>query len=186
MFAELAEFLRPLPKHLRRLWGPHIGTQVLFVAGPPIRIPKAGKTTEPYFFDHPYHPRLSVKTVKGIGVSGWDWCDQRSAFATFDLDSIANHGDGLTDEQLAKIVGRLMAVPEVELVRSKSGHGIHARVYFDPQPHALATPSTPTTGRVRWLGLRGRAAFPWNRLSMPAARSPGFGTPKRPPTALSC
>ena len=73
----------------------------------------------------------------GVGVNGWNWCDQRSEFVTFDLDSVANHGDGLTDEQLGAIVGKLMDVPEVEIVRSKSGHGIHARIYFDPQPYAV-------------------------------------------------
>ncbi len=136
MLAELSEFLRPLPKHLRRLWRPDLGTQVVFAKGKPLRIPKGGKTAAPYFYDHCYHPRLTPASVKGIGVNGWNWCDQVSEFVTFDLDSVANHGGGLPPERLAEIAHRLMDVPEVELVRSKSGHGIHARIYFDPHPPA--------------------------------------------------
>lgn len=156
MFRELSDFLRPLPPHLRRLWRPDIGTQVLFAKGEPMRIPKAGMTPQPYFDDHSYHPKLTPETVKGIGVNGWNWCDQRSEYVTFDVDSVANHGDGLPDDQLAQIVGRLMEVPEAEIVRSKSGKGIHVRIYFDPQPHALTHAEHARNGAraLAWLAQR--------------------------------
>jgi hypothetical protein len=156
MFTELSEFLRPLPKHLRILWRPDLGAQILFVHGEPIRVPKAGNTPNPYFHDHSYHPPLTAETVKGVGVNGWNWCDQLSEYCTYALDSIANHGDGLTDEQLAKIVGRLMDVPEVEIVRSKSGKGIHVRVFFDPQPHALTHAEHARNGAraLAWLAQK--------------------------------
>ena len=156
MFRELSEFLRPLPPHLRRLWRPDIGTQVLFAKGEPMRIPKAGKTPHPYFHDHSYHPPLNAKTVKGVGTNGWNWCDQVSEYATYDLDSVANHGDGLTDDQLAEIVGKLMEVPEAEIIRSKSGKGIHVRVYFDPQPRALthAAHSHNAARALAWLAQK--------------------------------
>ncbi len=156
MFRELAEFLRPLPLHLRRLWGPHIGTQILFAQGVPIRIPKAGKTTKPYYHDHSQHQVLTAETVVGVAVSGWDWPDQKSVYVTFDIDSVLNHGDGLSAEQLAAITAKLMEVPEVELIRSKSGHGLHARLYFDPQPWAMSHTEHARNGAraLAWLAQK--------------------------------
>jgi hypothetical protein len=153
MLNELSEFLRASPPHLRKLWRPDIGTQVLFARGGPMRIPRAGGTPHPHFHDHSYHPPLTPQTVKGVGVNGWNWCDQRSEYVTFDVDSVTNHGDGLTDERLAEIVGRLMEVPEAEVVRSKSGKGIHVRIYFDPQPHALTHTEHARNGAraLAWL-----------------------------------
>jgi hypothetical protein len=181
MYAELSEFLRPLPKHLRRLWRPDIGTQVLFAKGEPVRIPRGGRTPNPYFNDHSYHPRLTSASVKGVGINGWNWCDQVSEYVTFDLDSIATHGDGLTDEQLAEIIGRLMDVPEAEIVRSKSGRGIHVRLYFDPQPYALThTDHARNAARaLAWLAQKtglplqvavdacGKIAWIWHRDTAP-------------------
>jgi hypothetical protein len=137
MFDELSEFLRPLPAHLRRLWHPDIGCQVLCRTGKPIRIPHAGDTSSPYYNDHSYNPRLTSEAVVGVGVNGWNWIDQRSEYVTFDVDSVANHGGGLPDDQLAEILAKLMDVPETEIIRSKSGRGIHVRLYFAPQPHAM-------------------------------------------------
>ncbi len=156
MFQELSEFLRPLPPYLRRLWRPDIGTQVLFVRGKPIRIPHGGMTAKPEYHDHGYHPPLNAKTVKGVGVNGWVWDDGLSEYVTFDLDSVANHGDGLSDERLAEIIGRLMDVPEAEIIRSKSGRGIHVRVYFDPKPRALTHAEHARNGAraLAWLAQK--------------------------------
>jgi len=138
MLNELSEFLRPLPAHLRRLWRPDIGTQVLCVNGECYRIPKAGNTTRPFFHDHTYHPALTTESVLAVGVNGWNWADQVSEFVTFDIDAVANHTTtGLPPERLVEIVAKLMDVPDCELIRSKSGHGIHARMYFGPFPRAL-------------------------------------------------
>ena len=174
MFAELSELLVRLPNHLRRLWRPDLGTQVLFVKGKPIRIPKAGETASPYFHDHTYHPRLTPETVKAVGVNGWNWADQVSEYCTYDLDSIANHGDGLTDERLAEIVGKLMEAPEVEIVRSKSGRGIHVRVFFNPLPHAITHTEHARNGARALAWLCKRRASHWNRPWMPALKSRGF------------
>jgi len=135
MLTELSEFVREhCPPHLRRLWGPWIGTQVLFTDGKPHRIPYGGKTPDPTYND--YKP-LSVEKVLAVGVNGWDWPDGVSRFVTLDIDSVVNHATtGLAPERLDEIVQALMAVPEVELIRSKSGHGIHARIYFAPYPLA--------------------------------------------------
>jgi hypothetical protein len=181
MLDQLSDFLRPLPPHLRRLWRPDLGAQILFVHGKPCRIPSGGKTASPYFNDHDYHPRLTPQTVKAVGVNGWGWADQRSEFTTFDVDSIANHGDGLTDEQLAEIVGRLMDVPEAEIIRSKSGRGIHVRIFFDPQPRALTHAEHARNGAraLAWLAEQtglplaaavdacGKIAWVWHRDTAP-------------------
>ena len=153
----LEEFLKPLPLHLRRLWHPDVGTQVHFVNGRRIRVPKDGHTPRPYFNDHSYHPPLTAASVEAIGCNGWNWCDQKSEYVVYDLDSIVNHDDdALTDEQLAEIVGKLMQVPEVELMRSKSGHGIHARIYFDPRPKALTHTEHARNARraLAWVAQR--------------------------------
>ena len=161
MLKELSDFLRPLPRHLRRLWRPDIGTQVNFVKDDKrVRIPKGGATGSPYYHDHPYHPALTPANVKGIGVNGWCWADQLSEYVTFDLDSIANHGDGLADEQLAEVVGRLMDVPEAEIVRSKSGRGIHVRIFFDPQPRAISHTEHARNGARALAWLVQKTALP--------------------------
>jgi hypothetical protein len=136
---DLGVFLRAnlVQPHLRKLWRTDIGTQINFVqAEKRFRIPKGGASREPYYHDTPYHPALNPESVLGVGVNGWNWVDQISEFVTFDLDSVVNHTEGLAPEALAGIVERLKTIPEVEIVRSKSGHGYHARVYFDPHPAA--------------------------------------------------
>jgi len=135
---ELSDFLRRhlTRPHLSKLWRPDIGCQLLFSNGDRRRIPKGGNTATPDYFDTNYHPRLTPENLLAVGTNGWCWTDQLSEYVTFDLDSLVNHGDGLPAEQLDEIVERLVGVPEVEIVRSKSGHGYHARVFFDPFPRA--------------------------------------------------
>ncbi len=125
---------------------------------------------------------MTRETVQGVGVNGWNWCDQLSEFVTFDLDSIANHGAGLTDVQLGEIVGRLMDVPEAEIIRSKSGRGFHVRIYFAPQPHAMTHGEHARNGAraLAWLAQRidyplaravdmcGAIAWIWHRDTAPS------------------
>ena len=123
--------------HLQRLWRPDIGAQVLFAKGDKrVRIPKGGATRTPFYDDTSYHPALNPESVLAVGTNGWNWVDQVSEYVTFDLDSLLNHGDGLKPEQLAEIINKINAVPEAEIVRSKSGLGYHVRLYFDPHPAA--------------------------------------------------
>ena len=142
LFDALSEFLRLLPPHLRKLWGRHVGTQILWNDTVPeekrtLRIPHDGdgKRGEPDFSDTAYFPPFNK--VVGIAVNGWDWPDRCSRFVTFDLDSLLNHVKGLTPERIAEIIEKLRVVPWVELIRSKGGHGYHIRIYFDPYPIAL-------------------------------------------------
>lgn len=135
----LRDFLRAhlTHSHLHRLWNSDLGVQTLFANGDRRRIPQDGHTRAPHFDDTPYHPVLTPESVLAVGVNGWNWVNQRSEFVTFDLDSVVNHTKGVPIEQLDEVVARLMAVDDVEIVRSKSGHGYHARVYFDPHPRAI-------------------------------------------------
>jgi hypothetical protein len=143
--------------YLRKLWAPAIGMQIVYTdtgRHKAKRIPWGGSTRQPWYDDTAYHPDLTVDTVKGIGVNGWDWCDQQSQYVSFDLDSVVNHTSGLAQDQLDAIVDRLMAVPDAEIVRSKSGHGYHVRVYFDPQPRADTHTDHARNARrvLQWLG----------------------------------
>ena len=142
LFDALSDTLRPLPPHLRRLWGPYIGTQLLWTDDVPedhreLRIPYNGngKRGEPDFSDPSYFPPLDK--LLAVGVNGWDWPDRRSRYVTFDLDSLLNHVKGLTPEKIAEIIVKLKAIPWVEIIRSKGGHGYHVRIYFDPFPYAF-------------------------------------------------
>ena len=142
LLSELTDFLKSQPPHLKKLWHSSIGTQLSFTNEVPedkreLRIPHDGngKHGEPYFDDTAYHPPLDQ--LLALGVSGWDWADKRSRYVTFDLDSLLNHVKGLTPEKIIEIVEKLKTVPWVEIVRSKSGHGFHVRIFFDPYPIAL-------------------------------------------------
>jgi hypothetical protein len=142
-FDALSDFLRALPAHRRKLWGPYIGTQLLWDDTVPdekrkLRIPHDGdgKRGEPDYSDSSYFP--SLDKLIAVGVNGWDWPDRRSRYVTFDLDSLLNHVKGLTPEKIAEIIVKLQAVPWVEIIRSKGGHGYHIRIYFsEPFPYAF-------------------------------------------------
>jgi hypothetical protein len=143
--------------HLHRLWRPDIGAQILFAKGDKrFRIPKGGATRTPYYHDTSYYPALNPESLLAVGVNGWNWADQVSEYVTFDLDSVLNHGDGLTPEQLAEIVEKIKTVPEAEIVRSKSGLGYHVRLYFDPHPPATTHNDHAHNGRraLAWLGQK--------------------------------
>ena len=151
----VAEFLKSLPPHLRRLWRPDIGTQILYQNGDAKRIPFGGNSKNPHFDDTPYYLALTPRSVLGVGVNGWNWVDQVSEYVTYDLDSIVNHAGGVPAEKLAEIVEQLKTI-DCEIVRSKSGHGYHVRVHFDPFPVALThTAHAKNAKRVlAWLGDR--------------------------------
>lgn len=76
--------------------------------------------------------------VEGIGMTGWDWQEQKSRWVGFDFDSITNHKAGLTDEELALVKQKVLSLPYVTLIKSTSGKGIHIYIHFD-EPIATAT-----------------------------------------------
>ena len=72
-----------------------------------------------------------AKHVEGIGMTGWNWKTKQSYWFGFDFDSIANHKQGLNDEELNKITDTVYEIPWVTLVRSTSGTGLHLYVHLN-------------------------------------------------------
>jgi hypothetical protein len=148
--------------HLRGLWGPWMETQINTTAtytdqktgevkkwNP--RIPKGSSTDSPTYEDTTNFP--DPKTWIGVGVSGWDWADQRSRFLTFDVDA-GDHAAGHDDEIIADIIRALTPIAEVQLLYSKGGRGVHIRVYFDED-------DTPRTTNHNEHGALARPIARW-------------------------
>jgi hypothetical protein len=176
-------------RHVRKLWRPDIGAQINYVIPDPHgkqlvrRIPTDGKGErgEPYFDNTSYFVPPTPKTTEGIGVNGWNWVDQISEFGTFDLDSIVGHSEGLPQSELDEIAVRFREIPEVELIRSKGGHGYHARTYFEHPPVARTHKEHQLNCQraLRWLAERtgldltakvdccGVIAWIWHRNTAP-------------------
>jgi len=73
------------------------------------------------------------KYAEAIGLSGWDWFNRQSKWVGFDFDSISNHSQGLTDDELDSLRTKISDIPWVTLRRSKSGKGFHLYIFFaDP------------------------------------------------------
>ena len=98
-----------------------------------IRIPYGAMTDNPTFNDRqvigPIHERWQY-----IGTTGWNWAQKKSMWVGFDFDSIANHNEGLTAEQLQTVLDRARELNYVTARTSKSGKGIHLIVRLNPQP----------------------------------------------------
>lgn len=96
-----------------------------------IRWPKNGKTTPTW------KPKTQTfdlsKYAESIGTSGWNWEDHTSEFVCFDLDSVENHAEGLSDSELNEFIEKGAACDYVDVFSSTSGKGIHYYVRFDPE-----------------------------------------------------
>ncbi len=97
------------------------------------RVPWSSMTDEPRFEDRELGWSLE-EHAEAIGMTGWCWGDQESAWVGFDFDHITGHAQGLTDEQLAAVLKAVEKIPWVEVRRSKSGRGFHLYVFLDPAP----------------------------------------------------
>jgi hypothetical protein len=151
MLAELKSFVRAnVDSHLQ-IWTEDLETHLTLIDGKEQRIPSDGNG-EPYHYE-----RASFTTPTGIGLSGWDWQNQRSRFVTLDLDGL-NHANGLDEGTIADLIERLKLVDQVELIRSKSGRGVHARLYFDNDdaPFARIREDHTATAKklITWLSGR--------------------------------
>lgn len=69
--------------------------------------------------------------VEGIGMTGWNWVKRTSLWVGFDFDSIVNHKEGLSNEELDHIKEIVHHVPWVTLVKSTSGKGLHLYIHFE-------------------------------------------------------
>lgn len=71
------------------------------------------------------------KHAEAIGLTGWNYEENKSYWVGFDFDSIVNHKAGLTEGELNEILERAKAVDWVTVYRSTSGNGFHFYVYFE-------------------------------------------------------
>lgn len=104
----------------------------------PFRIPYKANT-EPEYNDIPMSFPLADH-VESIGMTGWNWQEQKSEWWGFDFDSIKGHSEAhtrkLTDEQLREVQQTVEAVPWVTVRRSTSGKGLHLYVHCLGYPTA--------------------------------------------------
>src|SRR5690606_20600531 len=77
-----------------------------------IRIPSNANTQNPSFLDRKSNGD-EHRYWGFIGTSGWNWQDRKSHWVGFDFDSITNHKQGLTSEQLTEILNRAKQLPYV-------------------------------------------------------------------------
>jgi hypothetical protein len=63
--------------------------------------------------------------AEGIGMTGWNWVKKQSIWVAYDFDSVANHKQGLTAEELEAVKNAVMSIPWITVRISTSGKGIH-------------------------------------------------------------
>ena len=117
-----------LPEHLRGRCASDLETQLLFEDAR-YRLPHDGNG-DPNWSDHADHP--PIDKLVAFGTTGWNWCDQRSVFFVFDFDNLVGHVSGLDAATIDELVRGFLPVEEVEIIRSKSGNGIHVIAYCNP------------------------------------------------------
>jgi hypothetical protein len=83
-----------------------------------------GANSEPKFTDSPLNFSLE-RYAEAIGFTGWNWVGRCSEWVGFDFDSIINHKEGLTDDELREIFNRIRAIPYVTIYTSTSNLGYH-------------------------------------------------------------
>ncbi len=97
-----------------------------------IRIPKKAMS-EPYWNDPDIRFPIQ-RHVECIGMTGWNWRQQKSCWVAFDFDAITGHaqGVGVSNDDLEGVKKAAAAIPWVQVRTSTGGAGIHLYVYFDP------------------------------------------------------
>ena len=94
------------------------------------RVPYRAGTT-PEYDDKPIGFDLH-EHAEGIGMTGWNWKEQKSIYVAFDFDSMVTHSSGLTDLELADILHKVEDIPWVTVRKSTSGRGYHLYVFLEP------------------------------------------------------
>jgi hypothetical protein len=160
LFDIVAKLRAELPPHLRRRLNSDLEIQLTFEPNGDDkgerRIPKEGDTTEPHFNDSDHHPDDS-KLIR-VGTSGWDWINAKSIFFVVDVDAAANHSEGQPRERIEELIQAVQEVPQVELLRSRSGLGVHLILWEDPDRLPIASTRAEHKGNsaraLRWLASR--------------------------------
>jgi hypothetical protein len=92
----------------------------------PIRIPWNANST-PEYTDSDMKYNLEAH-AEAIGMTGWDWTHKHSLWVAFDFDSLINHKQGLSQQELDTVVTHLKSIEWVTIRKSTSGTGLHIYV----------------------------------------------------------
>jgi len=109
-------------------WIMHDGTPINH-----IRIPYKSNSNEPTWRDRLVRGHIHDHWAY-FGTSGWNWAERKSYWVGFDFDSLTNHTEGLTQDNLEEVKNRALSLDYVTARTSKSGKGIHLLVYLAPKP----------------------------------------------------
>lgn len=90
--------------------------------------------TDPQFMDSDLQFNLE-QHIESVGLTGWNWEKRQSHWFGYDIDSIVNHKEGLSDKDIEQIVMRVTDIPYVTTVKSTSGKGIHMYIHLDTPIH---------------------------------------------------
>jgi hypothetical protein len=93
------------------------------------RIPYKAKTNPEYTPKRMSWPL--GQHAEGVGMTGWNWVQRKSLWVAYDFDSIANHEQGLTAEELEELRTAAMAVDWVSVRKSTSGSGFHIYIFLN-------------------------------------------------------
>lgn len=126
----------------------------------PFRIPWNAKEN-PTYTDSAVTFNLSTY-AQAIGMTGWNWAEERSKWVGFDFDSITNHAKGLSNEELNQIYNRLTDIEWVTIYSSTSGAGYHIYVFLDNSPHIQNHTDHAAMARAILSKLSGICSFALN------------------------
>lgn len=93
------------------------------------RIPWGAKK-DPHYVDTEIKFSLE-EHVESVGMTGWNWKQKKSCWIGFDFDSITNHKEGLTEEELIEVTNKVSTLPYVTVLKSTSGRGIHVYIHLE-------------------------------------------------------
>lgn len=96
----------------------------------PFRIPWDSMNEGAHYDDPPMTFDLAEYAV-GIGLTGWDWKNKQSVWVGYDFDSLLNHKQGLSKEELAEIYEKIKNLPYATIRTSTTGSGYHIYVYVE-------------------------------------------------------
>ena len=94
------------------------------------RIPYKANTNEAEYTDAELKWDIVAHT-EGIGMTGWDWKNKVSRWIAYDFDSLTQHSDGLSQEELTEITEKATEIPWVTTRYSSGGQGLHLYVFLE-------------------------------------------------------
>jgi len=116
-------------EYLGRAWNGWADPQDPSLIWKSFRIPYKAKTVPEY---NPREQKWPLGLhAEGIGMTGWNWVQRKSLWVAYDFDSIANHTQGLTADELEQVKVAAVSIPWVTVRKSTSGKGYHIYVFLE-------------------------------------------------------